>query len=61
MEDAIDVAAKRAGIEGEPQVIYSGGEDKRWWERLLFSILGRRFGKGENWGLRYEWSPSLIQ
>jgi len=61
MEDAIDVAAKRAGIEGEPQVIYSGGEDKRWWESLLFSVLGRRFGKGETWGLRYEWSPSLIQ
>lgn len=61
MEDAIDVAVKRAGIKGEPQVIYSGGEDKRWWESLLFSVLGRRFGKGENWGLRYEWSPSLIQ
>lgn len=61
MEDAIDLAAKRAGIKGTPQVIYSRGEDQRWWEKLLFSFFGKRWGRGESWGLRYEWSPSLIQ
>jgi protease-4 len=61
MEDAIDIAAKRAGIKGEPQVIYSRTEDRTWWEKLLFSFFGNRFGKTENGGLRYEWSPSFIQ
>lgn len=61
MEDAIDLAAERGGIDGEPQVIYSRGEDRRWWEKLLFSFVGRRFVTGESWGLRYEWSPSFIQ
>ncbi len=61
MEDAIDLAAKRAGIQGAPQIIYSRGEDKSWWEKLLFSFLGKGLGKGESWGLRFEWSPSAIQ
>ncbi|MFQ5902432.1 MAG: signal peptide peptidase SppA [Candidatus Binatia bacterium] len=61
MEDAIDLAAKRAGIEGAPQLIYSRGTDRSWWEKLLLSFFGKRLGKGESWGLRYEWSPSLIQ
>ena len=61
IEDAIDLAAKRAGIKGAPQLFYARGEDKRWWERLLFSFLGKPWGRGESWGLRYEWSPSFIQ
>ena len=61
MEDAIDLAAKRAGIEGVPQIIYSRGEDKSWWEKLLYSFFGGRFDSGKSLGLRYEWSPSLIQ
>ncbi len=61
MEDAIDLAAKRAGIKKVPQLIYSRGEEKSWWEKLLFSSFGMRWGKSESWGLRYEWSPSLIQ
>jgi protease-4 len=61
IEDAIDLAAKRAGIKGTPQVVYSGGAEERWWEKLLFSFFGRRLGRGESWGLRYEWSPSFIQ
>ncbi|MCH8055428.1 MAG: signal peptide peptidase SppA [Deltaproteobacteria bacterium] len=61
MEDAIDLADKLGGIKGVPQVIYSRSEDKSWWERLLFSFFGKGFGRGEVWGLRYEWSPYLIQ
>ncbi len=61
MEDAIDLAAKRGGIKGVPQVIHARGEDKSWWEKLLFSYLGNGLGKGAGWGLRYEWTPSWIQ
>lgn len=61
LEDAIDLAAKRVGIKGTPKVIYYRGEDRSWWEKLIFSFFGKRLGKSEIWGLRYEWSPSLIQ
>jgi protease-4 len=61
LEDAIDLAAKRVGIKGPPQVIYSRAEEKSWWEKLLFSFFGKGVGKGESLGLRYEWSPSLVQ
>ena len=60
MEDAIDIAAKRAGIKGPPQIIYAHRERKRWWEELFFSAFGQRLGKWESWGLRYEWSPSFL-
>ena len=61
LEDAIDLAAKRVGIKGTPQVIYAQGAEKSWWERLLFSTFGGRLATGESWGIRYEWSPSLLQ
>jgi len=61
IEDAIELAAKRGEITGAPQVIYSRGRDERWWEKFLFSFFGRRLAKGESWGLRYEWSPALLQ
>lgn len=60
LEDAIDLAAKRAGIEKEPRVIYARRVARRWWERLLFSALGRVW-EGDGLGLRYEWSPSFLQ
>lgn len=60
LDDAVDLAAKRAGIEGTPQIIYSRTERERWWEKMLFSILGRSWGRVERPGLRYEWSPLLI-
>jgi protease-4 len=60
MEDAVDLAAKRAGIEGKPELIYARHEEKSWWERLFFSYFGRGFKQGERWGLRYEWSPSFL-
>lgn len=61
MEDAIDLAARRAGISGTPQVVYATGETKSWWEKLLFSSLTKGLGNSESWGLRYEWSPSAIR
>ena len=35
LEDAIELAAKRAGLEGEPAVYYSRPEQERWWERMF--------------------------
>ena len=61
MEDAIDLAARRGGIKGVPQVIHSRGENKGWWEKLLFSFFGSRLNRSESWGLRFEWPRSFIQ
>jgi protease IV len=61
LEDAIELASRRAGLEGKPQVFYSRTDQERWWEKVFFSVTGRRILRGDGWGLRYEWSPSLIQ
>ncbi len=61
MEDAVDLAAKRAGIEGTPEIVYARRQEKSWWEKLVFSYLGRGFNQSERSLLRYEWSPPLIQ
>ena len=60
MEDAVDLAAKRVGIKGPPQVVYSRTEERSWWERLFSSTFIRGWAKRESLGLRYEWSPSLL-
>ena len=61
LEDAIELAARRAGIAGEPAVYYSRPELERWWERLFMGVFGRRLPGAERGWLRYEWSPSLLQ
>jgi protease-4 len=61
LEDAIELAAKRAGLEEEPAVYYSREEQPYWWERLFMSVVGRRLHGGEWGGLRYEWSPLWLQ
>ena len=61
LEDAIDVAAKRAGIAGEPAVYYSRPEQEKWWERIFMGVFGRRLPGLERGWLRYEWSPALLQ
>ncbi|HKY09369.1 MAG TPA: signal peptide peptidase SppA [Candidatus Binatia bacterium] len=62
LQDAIDLAAKRAGIDAEPAVYYSRPEQERWWERMFMGIFGRRLPGPERGGwLRYEWSPMLLQ
>jgi len=60
IEDAIELAAKRGGIEGTPQVIQARGRDKSWLEELLFSFFRGRWSTGESLGLKYEWAPSWI-
>jgi protease-4 len=61
LQDAIELAADRAGIVGEPAVYYSQPERERWWDRVFMGVFGRRMpGRDRGW-LRYEWSPSLLQ
>lgn len=61
LRDAIEIAAKRGGLETEPAVYYSRPEQERWWERMFMGVFGRRLpGRDVGW-LRYEWSPSLLQ
>ena len=62
LQDAIDIAAKRAGIDAEPAIYYSRPEQERWWERIFMGVFGYRLPRPEGGGwLRYEWSPSLLQ
>jgi len=61
LEDAIDLAAKRAGMETEPAVYFSRTEQERWWERVFFGVFGRYLPRAERGWLRYEWSPALLQ
>ncbi|HEU5463572.1 MAG TPA: signal peptide peptidase SppA [Candidatus Binatia bacterium] len=62
LQDAIEIAAKRGGIEAEPAVYYSRPEQERWCERMFMGIFGRRLPGPERGGwLRYEWSPALLQ
>ncbi len=61
LEDAIELAARRAGIEAEPAVYYSRPEQERWWERMFMGVFGRRLPGADRGWLRYEWSPALLQ
>ena len=61
LEDAIELAARRGGIVGEPAVYYSRPEQEHWWDRVFMGVFGRRLPGAERGWLRYEWSPSLLQ
>jgi protease-4 len=61
LDDAIELAARRAGIEAEPAVYYSRPEQERWWERMFMGVFGRRLPVIDRGWLRYEWSPALLQ
>jgi protease-4 len=61
LDDAIDLAAKRVGLEANPAVYYSHTEQERWWEKMFFGVFGRHLPTGERGWLRYEWSPSLLR
>ena len=39
LQDAIDLAAERAGISGEPHVTYARSSREPWWWRLLFNFV----------------------
>ena len=60
LDDAIEFAARRVGLEPSPAVYYSRTEQERWWERMFFAVFGRRLPMGDRGWLRYEWSPSLL-
>jgi protease-4 len=63
LEDAIDLAAKQAGIEAGPPVYYSRPERESIFDRLFFGVFGAKLprrSEASSW-LRYEWSPSLLQ
>jgi len=61
LDDAIELAAGRVGLETNPAVYYSRAEQERWWEQMFFGVFGRRLPTGERGWLRYEWSPSLLR
>src|SRR5258706_4675002 len=50
MEDAVALAAKRVGIKGTPQTVYSRAEQKSWWERMFSSTFLRGWAKSESMG-----------
>jgi protease IV len=61
LEDAIEVAAKRVGLDTEPAVYYSRPEREHFWDRLFTGMFGVRLPLSERGWLRYEWSLSLLQ
>jgi len=61
LEDAIEVAAKRVGLDAEPAVYYSRPEREHFWDRLFMGVFGVRLPLSERGWLRYEWSLSLLQ
>jgi len=61
LEDAIDFAAKRVGLDENPTVYYSSPVEERWWEKMFFAAIGGRLPTSQRGWLRYEWSPSLLQ
>jgi protease-4 len=61
LEDAIELAAKQAGVENGPAVYYSRPERDSLWDRMFFGVFGVKLPRGETSWLRYEWSPSLLQ
>jgi protease IV len=60
LEYAVDLAAKRVGLEESPVLYYSRLEQERWWDKLFFSLTGRQWSGSDRPGLRYEWSLSLL-
>ena len=61
LEYAVDLAAKRVGLEESPVIYYSRLEQVRWWDRLFFSVTGIQWSGSDRPGLRYEWSLSLLR
>ena len=46
-QDAIALAAEKAGISGEPRLIHARTQKKTWWRQLLSLWLGEMLSKGE--------------
>ncbi len=61
LEDAIELAAKRVGLETEPAVYYARPEREPLWDRLFMGVFGVRLPSSDRGWLRYEWSLSMLQ
>ena len=61
LEDAIQIAAKQAGVKTGPAVYYSHPERESWWDQMFFGVFGVKVPRQERNWLRYEWSPSLLR
>jgi len=46
-QDAIALAAEKAGISGEPRIIRASTQKKTWWQQLFSLWLGEMLSKGE--------------
>jgi protease-4 len=46
-QDAIALAAEKAGISGEPRLVHARTQKKTWWQQLLSLWLGEMLSKGE--------------
>jgi protease-4 len=61
LDDAIEIAAKQAGVKTGPAVYYSRPERESLWDRLFIGMFGAKMLRRDRGWLRYEWSPSLLQ
>jgi protease-4 len=60
LQDAIELAAKRVGLEESPSVYYARPAKENWLEKLFFGVFGNRLPAHDRGWLRYEWSPSFL-
>lgn len=60
LQDAVELLARKVGIEGEPQLVFAPADSGPWWRRLISEFFGRATSLRPAWGLRYEWSPILL-
>jgi len=61
LQDAINLAAKRAGLEEDPAVYTSREEQGSWWERLFMFVIDGGTAGVRRGGPRYEWSPLWLR
>jgi protease IV len=61
LEDAIEIAAKQAGVKGGPAVYYSRPERESLWDKMIFGMFGMKIPRHDGSWLRYEWSPLLLR
>lgn len=58
-QDAIALAAEKAGISGEPRLVRARTQGKAWWRQLFSLWLGEMLGKGELGPRLFFLSPQL--
>jgi protease-4 len=58
-QDAIALAAKEAGLSGDPHLVRAEGRKKPWWRQLLSSWLGEMMSEGDLGMRMYFLGPRL--